>query len=115
MEKVLEIKWPWEMTWQEHVDVITEQIRNALPPDHELQTYDLFPDLKWDGRPIFIVADDTTGQRILMDFEKTKRWKKTRFKVPTMKVFKDTAELAEQIEADHLAERAKYIEDDAPE
>ena len=44
-------------------------------------------------------------------FEKRKRWKKTKYKVPTMRVFKDTAEIAAMIERDHLAECAKYNED----
>lgn len=61
--------------------------------------------------PIFIVDDDTTGQRILMNFEKMKRWKKTKFKIPTMKVFKDDAEIRAMMESDHLAECAKYNKD----
>ena len=85
MGKSLKIKWPWEMIWIEHAEAITAQIRNALPPDHELEKHDLFPGIKWDRRPIFIVDDDTTGQRILMNFEKTKRWKNTSFTIPTMK------------------------------
>lgn len=70
-----------------------------------------FPAFKWERRPIFIVDDDTTGQRILMNFEKMKRWKKTKHRVPAMKVFKDTAEIAAMIEHDHNAECAKYYED----
>jgi len=46
-----------------------------------------------------------------MNFEKRERWKKTKFKVPTMKVFKDNAESVEMIERDYLAECAKYNED----
>ena len=46
-----------------------------------------------------------------MNFEKMKRWKKTKFKVPTMKVFKDDAEIREMIESDHLGERARYNKD----
>ncbi len=111
MDDSLEIKWPWEMIWIEYADEIIAQLKNALPPDHELQKHDLFPGIKWDRRPIFIVDDDTTGKRIFMDFEKMRRWKKTKFKIPTMTVFKNTAEVAERIERDHLAECAKYKED----
>jgi hypothetical protein len=40
-----------------------------------------------------------------------KRWKKTKFKVPTMTVFKNHAEVADMIERDHQAECAKYNDD----
>lgn len=50
------------------------------------------------------------GNGILVDLERMKRWKKTKFKVPTMKVFKDDAEIAAMIERDNLSERAKYNE-----
>jgi len=53
--------------------------------------------IKWERRPIFIVDDDTTDQRIFMNFEKMKRWKKTKYKVPTMRVFKDNDEVAQMI------------------
>jgi hypothetical protein len=111
MKDTLEIKWPWEMIWIEYADEIIAQIKEALPPNHEIQTHEIFPGIKWDRRPIFIVDDDTTGQRILMNFEKMKRWKKTKFKVPTIKVFKDNAEIRQMIESDHLAECAKYNKD----
>ncbi len=111
MKDTLEIKWPWEMIWIEYADEFIAQIKNALPPDHERRTHEIFPGIKWERRSIFIVNDDTTGQRILMNFEKTERWKKTKFKVPTMKVFKDNAESVEMIERDYLAQCAKYNED----
>ncbi len=111
MKESLEIKWPWEMIWSEYADEITAQIKDALPPDHELQKHDLFPGIKWDRRRIFIVDDDSTGKRILMNFEKMRRWKTSKFKVPTMTVFKDSAEVAQLIERDHMAECAKYNED----
>lgn len=82
-----------------------------MPPDHERRKHEIFPRITWERRSIFIVDDDTTGQRILMNFEKRERWKKTKFKVPTMKVFKDNAESVEMIERDYLAECAKYNED----
>ena len=43
-----------------------------------------------------------------MDLEKRKRWKKTKYKVPTMRILKDTAEIAALIERDHQAECAMY-------
>jgi hypothetical protein len=107
----LKIEWPWEGVWMEHVDEVIAQIKEALPPDHELQTHDIYPGIKWDGRPIFIVDDDTTGQMLLMNFESSKRWKKTKFKVPEMRVFKDLAEVVGMIGRDHLAECAKYNDD----
>ena len=99
------------MIYIEYADDFIAQIKDALPPDHELQQHELFPGVKMERRPIFIVDDDTTGQSILMNFEKRKRWKKTKYKIPTMRVFKDTAEIAAMIERDHLAECAKYNED----
>ena len=41
------------------------------------------------------------------------QWKKTKYKLPTMKVLKNDAEIAEMIERDHLAECAKYNKDGA--
>lgn len=115
MEERLEIKWPWTMIYIEYADDFIAQIKEALPPDHEIQDHDIFPGIKWERRPIFIVDDDTTGDRILMNFEKMKRWKKTKFKVPAMHVFKDHAEIAQMIERDHAAECAKYTKDGASE
>ncbi len=111
MSGTLTVKSPWTMIWMEYADDFIGQIKDALPPDHEMQQHEIFPGIKRERRPIFIVDDDTTGQRILMDFEKMKRWKKTKYKVPTMRVFKDDAEIAAMIERDHRAEFAKYNED----
>jgi hypothetical protein len=110
MKKTVEIKWPWTMVWLEYAEEIMDQIKEALPPDHELQSHDLFPLAKWEGRPIFVVEDDTTGERIYLNFENMKRWKKAKLRVPTIKVLKD-AEVTEMIERDHHAECAKYNED----
>lgn len=112
MENNLEIKSPWTMVYTEFVDDFIFQIKRALPLDHEMQEHKIFPGVKWEKRPIFIVDDDTTGQIFLMNFEKMKRWKKTSAKVPTMHEFKSLAELAQMIERDHLAECAAYKEDD---
>ena len=99
------------MIWIEYADDFIAQIKEALPPGHELQQHEIFPGIKWEKRSIFIVDDDTTDQRLLMNFEKMKRWKKTKYKVPTMQVFKDDAEVAAMIERDHRAECAKYNDD----
>jgi hypothetical protein len=111
MKDTMEIKWPWEMIWMEYADELIAQIKAALPPVHEMRKHDIFPGIKWNRRPIFIVDDDTTGQRLLVNLERMKRWKKTKFKVPTMKVFKDAAEIAAMIERDHLTECSKYDEE----
>ena len=108
MSDKLTVKPPWTMVWLEYADDFIRQIKEALPPDHELQTHDLFPGIKMERRPIFIVDDDTTGQSILMNFEKRRRWKKTKYKVPTMRIFKDTTEIAALIERDHQAECQIY-------
>ena len=111
MKDTLEVKWPWSMIWIEYADEIIAQIKEALPPDHEMRQHEIFPGIKWERRPICIVENDTTGQRILMNFERMKRWKKTKFKIPTMHAFKNQAEIAQMIERDHRSECAKYNED----
>jgi hypothetical protein len=78
MKDTLEVKWSWSMIWIEYVDEIIAQIKESLPPDHEMRQHEVFPGIKWERRSIFIVDDDTTGQRILMNFERMKRWKKER-------------------------------------
>jgi hypothetical protein len=111
MNEKLEVKWPWSLIYIEYADELIAQIKEALPPEHELQKHELFPGIKWERRPIFIVDDDTTDQTIFMNFEKMRRWKKTKYKVPTMRVFKNVAEVAQMIERDHVAECAKYNPD----
>ncbi len=108
MKDIMEIKWPWEMVWMESVDNFITFIKDSLPPDHELQRHELFPGIKWDGKPIFIVNDETTGKFLHMDFEKLKRWKKSKYKVPTITVLKTRKEVATIIEKDHLVETALY-------
>ncbi|HRL76871.1 MAG TPA: hypothetical protein PK440_16360 [Candidatus Accumulibacter phosphatis] len=107
MDKPLEIKLPWMMIPTEYIDSFLADIRRALPRDHPLRGHELFPGIKMARRLIFIVDDDTTGERIRMDFEQGERWRKTRFKVPAMQVFKDDSEVAAMIERDHLAELAE--------
>jgi hypothetical protein len=58
MNDNIEIKWPWEMVWMEHVGDFIEWIKASLPPDHELQDHKLFPGIKWHRRSIFIVLEN---------------------------------------------------------
>jgi hypothetical protein len=111
MKDILHIEWPWTLIWAEYSDDFIAQLKESLPPDHELQKHDLVPEAKWERRPIFIVDDDTTGETILMNFEKMKRWKKTKYKLPSITVFRDRREVAEMIKRDHMAECAKYNDD----
>jgi hypothetical protein len=108
MNNKIEIKWPWEMVWMEYVDDFVEGIKASLPPDHELQDHELFPGIKWQGRDIFIVDDDTTSEYLLMDLERMKHWRKSRGKVPTITVLKTREEVSALIEKDHQAEMAKH-------
>ena len=110
MKDSLVIKWPWEMVPSEYLDELLAQIKDALPSDHPLQNHDLYPGIKWSGRPIFIIDDDTTGESILMDFEKMSRWKRTKHKIPHIKTLKDTKEVQEIINNDHGSECSKYKE-----
>ncbi len=108
MKDKIEIKWPWEMVWMENVDNFITFIKDSLPPDHELQSHELFPGIKWDGRPIFIINDDTTGKYLHINFEKQKRWKRSKYKVPTITVLKTRKEVAAIIEKDNRVEKALY-------
>ena len=99
-ESALAIEWPWEMVPMEAIDEVIDWIKGTLPSDHELQGHDLFPGIKYDGRMVFIVDDDTAGHSLLMDFENGKSCGKTRRRVPAVKVFKDRAEVAELIRRD---------------
>lgn len=110
----LEIKWPWEMVWMETVDEFIDIIKTALPPDHCLQTHDLFPGIKWDRRPIFIIDDDTTGEYLLMDLERPKRGRNSSRKVPSITLLKTREEVAAVIEKDHQ-EAIAEIENSQPQ
>jgi len=101
MKDTLEIKWPWEMVWSEFVGDIIVQIKEALPPDHELQLHDLYPGIKWSKRPVFIIYDDTTGEYLLVNFEKGRPVETTSFYVPSITVLNDREEVAAIIERDH--------------
>ena len=115
MKDKLEIKWPWTLVYLDCIDDFIAQIKDALPPAHEFQNHELFPGIKWSGRPIFIVNDDTTGKYILMDFEKRKRWKKTKFKIPIIKILNNRQEVSNIIERDHALECTKYSKLERPQ
>ena len=89
----MEIKSPWTIVWSEFIDDFISFIKENLPPKHELQSNELFPGIKVNGEPIFIVDDDTTGKRLLMEFKNKKRWGKTNLKVPTIRMFENNAEM----------------------
>ena len=94
----------------EYIDDFIANIKEALPPEHELQARKFYPGIKWNRKNIFIVDDDATGDRILMNFEKMKRWKKTKHKVPMMTPLTDE-EMVAMIESDHANEIAEYKND----
>jgi hypothetical protein len=108
MNDPLEIKSPWRMVWMEYIDDFIEFIRKSLPPDHKLQSHELFPGIIWSGKPIFIVDDDTTGEYLRVNFEKTTRWQRSRRKIPTIIVLKTREEFAALVEKDHHAETLKW-------
>lgn len=62
----MEMKIPWTMVWSEYIDDFIVFIKNNLS-----QTHDLYPGIKINGKSIFIVDDDTTEERLLMDLKKT--------------------------------------------
>lgn len=103
----MEIKSPWTMVWSEFIDEFILFIKEHLPVEHELQSHDLYPGIKIDGEPIFIVDDDTTGNRLLMDFTNKKQWKNTRINVPTIRIFESDQEVEEMIERDYQRELSK--------
>ena len=49
------------MVWMESVEDFIKIIKKSLPSYHDLQGHELFPGIKWSGRPSFIIDDDTTG------------------------------------------------------
>ncbi len=100
----MEIKSPWTMVYLESVDEFISFIKKNLPPTHELRSHDLFPGVKLSGELVFIVDDDTTGRRLLMDFVDRKHCEKTNVAVPTIRLFENDAEIQGMIEEDHLRE-----------
>ncbi|MEE4362352.1 MAG: hypothetical protein V2J08_00340 [Desulfotignum sp.] len=94
----LQIKSPWTMVWSEYIDEFISFIKASLPSDHKLQSHDLYPGIKINGKSIFIVDDDTTGESVLMDFEKTNK------KEPVIKIFENDDEIQSMIEQDHQKE-----------
>jgi hypothetical protein len=100
----MEIKSPWTMVWSEYIDDFISFIKGHLPVDHELQSHELYPGIKIDGEPIFIVDDDTTGKCLLMDFNNKIHWNNSGVNVPTISIFKNDQEVEEMIERDHRLE-----------
>jgi hypothetical protein len=92
------------MVYSDFIDEFIAFIKENLPPMHELQSNELYPGIKLSGKPVFIVDDDTTGNRLLIDFLNKRRWGKTNLKVPTIRIFGNDAEIQEMIEQDHQRE-----------
>jgi hypothetical protein len=86
---------------------LLHSLRRTFLPKHELQSNELYPGIKLSGKPVFIVDDDTTGKRMLIDFINKKRWGKTNLEVPTIRLFENNAEIQEMIEQDHQREFSK--------
>jgi len=103
----MEIKSPWTMVWSEFIDELIAFIKGHLPVDHELQSHELYPGIKIDGEPIFIVDDDTTGKCLLMDFKNKRQWNNSGVNVPTISIFENDQEVEEMIERDHRLEMTK--------
>lgn len=89
------------MVWSEYIDEFISFIKENLPSDHNLQSHDLYPGIKINGKSIFIVDDDTTGKRILMDFERINK------KDPLIKIFGNNGEIQSMLEQDHQRELEK--------
>jgi hypothetical protein len=103
----MEIKSPWTMVYSDFIDEFITFIKENLPPKHYLQSNELYPGIKLSGEPVFIVDDDTTGNRLLIDFLNKRRWGKTNLKVPLIRIFKNDAEIQEMIDQDHQREFSK--------
>lgn len=103
----MEIKSPWTMVWTEYIDDFIAFIKENLPPNHELQSHKLYPGIKYNREPIFIVDDDTTEKCLLINFNKESG--KTRFKIPVIKVFENDDEVQKMIDQDHQKELDSYI------
>jgi len=97
----LKIESPWTMVWSEYIDEFILFIKEGLPSDHKLQSHDLYPGIKINGKAIFIVDDYTTEERLLMDFEKINK------KAPLIKIFENDDEIQSMIEQDHQKEFEK--------
>ena len=102
MGDTLGIEWPWEMVDMDDIDSVIAAIKERIPPGHELQSHTFFPGIKWDGRLIFIVDDDTTGEFYLIDFEA-----RGPRMPPAISVLKTRAEVAAMISKDHELESQK--------
>lgn len=95
------------MVWSEFIDEFILFIKKHLPVDHELQSHELYPGIKINGEPIFIVDDDTTGKCLLMDFKNKRQWNNSGVNVPTINIFENEQEVEEMIARDHRLEMTK--------
>ena len=86
------------MVWSEYIDEFISFIKENLPSDHKLQSHDLYPGIKINGEPVFIVDDDTTGEYLLIDFTRTTK------RIPFIKAFENRDEIQKIIEQDHQKE-----------
>ncbi|QBG47676.1 hypothetical protein EGM51_09820 [Verrucomicrobia bacterium S94] len=100
----LQILSPWTIIPIEFIDDLIPAIKESIPDQHELKSHDLIPDFKKEGRDVFIVADQTSGKTLLFDFEKSSRWKNTKFVIPKIHEFADDEEIADLIKEDHSRE-----------
>ncbi len=89
------------MVWSEYIDELISFIKENLPSDHKLQSYDLYPGIKINGEPVFIVDDDTTGEYLLIDFTRTMK------RIPFIKAFENRDEIQKIIEQNHQKEFEK--------
>jgi hypothetical protein len=96
----MEIKYPWTIVWSEFIDDWISFIKKNLPPEHDLHTHKLYPGIKLNKEPVFIV-DDTTGKRLLLDFKNKKRWGKTNLTTPVIRIFDADTEIEKMIERDY--------------
>jgi len=103
----MEIQSPGTMVWSEFIDDFISFIKEHLPIDHELQSHELYPGIKNDGDPIFIVDDDTTGNCLLMDFKNKKQLNNSDVNVPIIITFQNDQEVEEMIKRDHQRELEK--------
>ena len=89
------------MVWSEYIDEFISFIKENLPSDHKLKSHDLYPGIKINGEPVFIVDDATTGEYLLIDFTRTTK------RIPFIKTFENRDEIQKIIEQDHQKEFEK--------
>jgi len=71
MHKIeIEIEEPWTMIPLSEVDYFINFIKSNLPQKEELINCDFFPEVKINGKNIYIVQDKDTGEYYHIDFHK---------------------------------------------